>query len=758
MKRRPHPADRIGLERLEAREVPAAAGTFDPSFGVAGVSPDLGGAAAVVVDPLGRVVLAGTADGAGGHDFLVTRLNPDGTPDTTFGTGGTAAVDIAGGDDVAAAVALDAAGRVVVAGVSTTGDLGRFAVARLTAAGAPDPTFGTGGTVAFHVAAGATDTATGVAVDPADGGVVVGGYTTTGTISRFAAARLTSAGILDAGFGGGGVTSFTIRGADNEKAFDLALDPAGRIVLAGQSWNIVAFADLEASVARLSPAGALDATFAGDGTARLSGMDWANAVDTDPAGNVYATGAKFLLSTVLVVSKRTATGAPDPTFHGGSFSGNLPGITANHFVGTGVAVQPDGKVVVIGVDSAGEVFRLTAAGDLDPTFDPGGSRPNIASLSPIVGPARVVVAPGGTIVAAGTTNAGTGKAVRLLGAATAEDLAASGTADGRAAVYTADPTTGAIPGGPAATPIVFPGFAGAVRVATGDVNGDGVDDTVLATGPGTPVRFAVVSGTDHTTVLVGPTDPFGDPNFTGGLFAAAGDLDRDGRADLVFTPDQGGGPRVVIFSLPAGAAPVLRASFFGIDDSNFRGGARPAVGDVFPDGTPDLVVAAGFGGGPRVALFDGRTVFDTPTRLRNDFFAFPGADAATLRNGVYLAAGDIDGDGAADLVFGGGPGGAPRVRALSGQVLLNANLESAEMSPLMDFFVAGDSSARGGVRVAATDLDNDRRADVVAGSGEGSPSRVRVYLGRNITGPAEPAAFQDLDPFGAILPGGVYVG
>src|SRR5207248_9313093 len=95
----------------------------------------------------------------------------------------------------------------------------------------------------------------------------------------------------------------------------------------------------------------------------------------------------------------------------------------------------------------------------------------------------------------------------------------------------------------------FSGFTGTVRAATGDVNGDGTADVVLVTGPGTPIRFAVIDGKTGGT-LVGPTAPFaGSEDFTGGGFVAAGDVDGDGRAEWVITPDQGGGPRVTVFSL-----------------------------------------------------------------------------------------------------------------------------------------------------------------------------------------------------------------
>jgi hypothetical protein len=311
---------------------------------------------------------------------------------------------------------------------------------------------------------------------------------------------------------------------------------------------------------------------------------------------------------------------------------------------------------------------------------------------------------------------------------------------------------------PAATLTPFPGFAGAVRGATADVNGDGIADTVLVTGPGGPARFAVVSGADDTTVLVPPTDPFGG-DFAGGAFVAAGDLTGDGRAEWVVTPDQGGGPNVVIYSLNADGTLAAPRSFFALGNPAFRGGARVAIGDVNADGTPDLVVGAGFLGGPNVEIHDGRAVAagDYASLVGGGFFAFDGPDAVTLRNGVFLAVGDVNGDAFADLIAGGGPGGGPRVLALDGRLLAAGDVAGAYAAPLANFFF-GDPTDRGGVRVATENMDGDARADLVVGSGEGLASRVRVYPGRTVTGSGEPAGALDLDPFAAVLPAGVFVG
>ena len=301
----------------------------------------------------------------------------------------------------------------------------------------------------------------------------------------------------------------------------------------------------------------------------------------------------------------------------------------------------------------------------------------------------------------------------------------------------------------------FQGPATASRTAVGDVNGDGVPDTIFVTGPGVPIRLAVIDGSNNSRLVL-PFDPFVG-NFTGGGFVAAADFDGDGRAEIVVTADQGGGPRVAIFSL-SGRDPVARANFFTVD-SNFRGGARVDTGDVNGDGVPDLAVVAGYGGGPRVTLINGTRAlttngFNPSDRLIGDFFAFEDA----LRNGIYIGIGDIDGDGRGDLVFGAGPGGSPRVLTISGKKLLQQGALAAIASPISNFLVANADGDRAGVRVAVTDADVDGRADIAVGTGDAQPSRVRVYLGKNFGG-GEPEQFQDIHPFqDELLLTGVFVG
>lgn len=289
----------------------------------------------------------------------------------------------------------------------------------------------------------------------------------------------------------------------------------------------------------------------------------------------------------------------------------------------------------------------------------------------------------------------------------------------------------------------LPAPPGGIRTATADVTGDGIDDLIVGTGPGVASRVRVFDGASGDAIF--EVAPF-EAAFLGGVFVAAGDLDGDGRAEIVVSPDEGGGPRVQVY---AGNGFAKRADFFGIDDPNFRGGARVAIADVTGDRIGDLLVAAGFGGGPRLAGFGGPSVAGgSPTRIFDDFFVFE----QTLTNGVYITGGDLDGDGFAEVIAGGGPGGGPRIFALNG-----ANLLRGIQVQRANFF-AGDDSNRGGVRITAKDLDGDSRVDLLAASGTGATPKLVAYAGLTIPTDGAPPLLRETTPFEASFLGGVFVG
>ncbi|MEZ5316798.1 MAG: FG-GAP-like repeat-containing protein [Vicinamibacterales bacterium] len=272
--------------------------------------------------------------------------------------------------------------------------------------------------------------------------------------------------------------------------------------------------------------------------------------------------------------------------------------------------------------------------------------------------------------------------------------------------------------------VPFPDVTMGVRVAEGDLTGDGVPDIVAGAGAGGGPHVVVYDG--RTGAVLRDFWAF-DYYSGGGVFVATGDVNHDGRADVLVT--QGHGPaRVRVFS------GVDHALLLDLSPGDALGlsGARVAAGDVDGDGFADVVLGSGPDAVPTIQVFSGAT----GALIRN----LAGFDAA-MPGGVFVAAGDVDGDGRADIVAGAGEGTTSRVRVFSGATL--AELRS---------FTAFDPGFYGGVRVAAADLNGDGRAEIITAVGYGAPPEVRVFDG--LTG-ARTSSFLAYD---ASFLGGVYIG
>ena len=210
-------------------------------------------------------------------------------------------------------------------------------------------------------------------------------------------------------------------------------------------------------------------------------------------------------------------------------------------------------------------------------------------------------------------------------------------------------------------------FTGGVYVATGDINGDGIDDVITGVGNGGGPRVIAFDGITGKSVR--EFFPYED-TFRGGVLVAAGDLNGDGKADVITGTGVGGGPRVRAFTV---ATTTVLADFFAYEDT-FRGGVIVGSGDINGGGA-DIIVGTGPGGGPRVIAFDGKTRASI-----SDFLAY---DAA-FRGGVQVAAYDRDGNGSSDIVAGTGPGVANRVR-----VVTAANVDVFAVTPFDATFTGG---------------------------------------------------------------------
>src|SRR5581483_7190906 len=160
-----------------------------------------------------------------------------------------------------------------------------------------------------------------------------------------------------------------------------------------------------------------------------------------------------------------------------------------------------------------------------------------------------------------------------------------------------------------------------------------------------------------------------------------------------------------------------------------------ALGDVNGDGILDVFSIAAFNGGPRTALYNGADVLVAraagrdPFKLTGDFFAAPsGADEG--RGGRSIAAGDVNGDGRADLIVTGDNllGTGNQVVVFSGADLIAGRFPGFGASPIANFAVSGQNPAAL-VSVAAKDANGDGRPDLVVGSGAGQASLVKTYPG-----------------------------
>mgnify|MGYP003327651833 CR=1 FL=1 len=208
----------------------------------------------------------------------------------------------------------------------------------------------------------------------------------------------------------------------------------------------------------------------------------------------------------------------------------------------------------------------------------------------------------------------------------------------------------------------FEGFNGSVSVAYGDLNGDGVKDIVAAAGPGGGPHVKVFDGLSGATIA---SFYAYDPNFRGGVNVAVGDLDGDGHLEIITGAGAGGGPHVKAFALDAAGSslnPREVASFYAYDAS-FRGGVNVAVGDVNGDGRGDIITGAGPGGGPHVRAF-GFAASSGGLGTRTELASFYAYDPS-FRGGVSVAATNTDGKGADEIITGAGAGGGPHVKAYS---------------------------------------------------------------------------------------------
>jgi uncharacterized delta-60 repeat protein len=353
------------------------AGVLDPSFGTGGVVvtdavPGLSTRArSLLLQPDGKLIAVGFAASGvywdAGGDVLLVRYLTDGSLDPDFGVGGVVVTDVFGHPDQGGDALLQPDGRIVVAGFSNTAEptASRDAlVARYEPDGTLDETFGAGGILALDLD-GRIDRARAVALQ-ADGAIVIAG-TTNDPVAEFSApsrgfvARIDADGVLDGGFGSGGVTELSLEFRTGITA--MVVLPSGRILVDGSVSGDGIYG--HSFLARYDADGVLDPAFGGGDGVLDPGPGSYYALDLDADGAVLAAGSGFLWGHwgAMGVSRLDEDGVLDATFGNAGEASIWPApfaVNAASFAAVGAS---DGSTVTVAGFGADGPYGSTPYGE-----------------------------------------------------------------------------------------------------------------------------------------------------------------------------------------------------------------------------------------------------------------------------------------------------------------------------------------------------------------------------------------------------------
>ena len=359
-----------------AKEALPQAGQLDNTFGQGGIvttAIDVIGscfANSVAIQSDGKIVAAGSSYFGGRRDFAVVRYNTNGQLDNTFGTNGIVTTPVGTLDDNLNSVAIQSDGKIVAVGISYNGSKNDFAVVRYNTNGQLDNTFGTNGIVITSVGT-LDDYALSVAIQ-GDGKIVAAG-SYWNVNDDFAVVRYNTNGQLDNTFGTNGMVTTPV-GTSHDEARSVAIQSDGKIVAAGFSDN-GSYDDF--AVVRYNTNGQLDNTFGTNGivtTSAGASHDGANSVTIQSNGKIVAAGYSYSGNGFTVVRYNT-NGQLDNTF--GTNGIVTTPFGTSHGRANSVAIQSDGKIIVIGDSYSGNdrdfaVVRYNTNGQLDNTFGTNG--------------------------------------------------------------------------------------------------------------------------------------------------------------------------------------------------------------------------------------------------------------------------------------------------------------------------------------------------------------------------------------------------
>ena len=373
----------------------ATASLLDPSFGAGGkvttaIGPTYDQASALALQPDGKLVAAGITYNGSNRDFALVRYKPNGSLDTSFNGTGKVTTAIGPGDDWAEALVLQPDGKLVVAGYSWNGSDYDLALVRYDSNGSLDPSFNGTGKVITAIGPGG-DGADALALQ-ADGKLVAAGFSQNGSDWDFALVRYNPNGSLDTSFNGTGKVTTPI-GSSNDVAYALAVQQDGKLVAAGYS----ATGSNHFALVRYNPNGSLDSSFNGTGkvTTSIGEDDVAEALALQPNGKLVAAGySKNGTQDSFALVRYNPNGSLDPGFNGTGKVTTRIGLSNDAYA---LALQADGKLVAAGSSYQGSnddfaLARYNPNGSRDTSFNvtgevttpigPGGDDARALALQP----------------------------------------------------------------------------------------------------------------------------------------------------------------------------------------------------------------------------------------------------------------------------------------------------------------------------------------------------------------------------------------
>jgi hypothetical protein len=293
------------------------------------------------------------------------------------------------------------------------------------------------------------------------------------------------------------------------------------------------------------------------------------------------------------------------------------------------------------------------------------------------------------------------------------------------------------------------GYRDGVRVATGDLDNDGIPDVVTAPGRSTAPIIKVFSGAPipgvEGALIAGtrlPASSTYGAAFLGGVNVAVGDVVGDGRNDIILAPSRG---RAIIKVFEGTSTGIVKTAARTFDafpgQAGYIGGATVAAGDIAGVGKQQVVVGSGVGIRGQTKVFDVRM----PATSYASLVRITDPTVPDNRGGVQVAVGDVDGDGRADIVTGVGAGSGAWVRAYSGRT-------SVQLFAIQTGTKLGATIP---TRVAVRSIDGESRMAVFATWGADARQNYRI---RRID-PVSKMAIDDLSlPMTGISGGGLNVG